>query len=112
MDPLVFNTPPTVHGLGQANAHFATGRVEESEALRAFDAYFLGEMLRRSAPSNPTGLFDGGTAGRMYQDHFYQELARIVAEQGSFGLASTLEGRLGGAASGEAPVVEPEEARR
>ena len=85
-------TIPTVHSLGSAQ----TRGVDEKTALKAFDAYFLGEMLRRSAPQNPSGLFDGGQAGRMYQDHLYQELARIIAEKGDFGLAKSLEGKLGG----------------
>lgn len=67
---------------------------DEKTALTAFDAYFLGEMLKRSAPQNPTGLLDGGQAGRMYQDHLYEELARIMAESGEFGIAESLEGKL------------------
>lgn len=81
---------PSVHSLGAARV----GKEDEKTALRAFDAYFLGEMLRRSAPQKPTGLFDGGQAGRMYQDHLYQELARIIAENSDFGLASSLTGKL------------------
>lgn len=81
---------PTVHSLGAMRAEGA----KEKDALQAFDAYFLGEMLRRSAPDNPTGLFDGGDAGRMYQDHLYQELARLVAIHSDFGLAGSLEGQL------------------
>ena len=30
----------------------------------------------------------------MYQEHLYQELARLVAEKGDFGIASSLEGKL------------------
>ncbi|MEZ4278078.1 MAG: rod-binding protein [Myxococcota bacterium] len=72
------------------------GKADEATALRSFEAYFLGEMLRISAPKNPTGLFDGGEAGRMYREHFYQELARIVAENGGVGIATSLEGQLEG----------------
>ena len=81
---------PTVHSLGALSADGA----KEKDALQAFDAYFLGEMLKRSAPDNPSGLFDGGDAGRMYQDHLYQELARLVALHSDFGIASSLEGQL------------------
>ena len=81
---------PTVHSLGK----IVTRNADEKTALRAFDAYFLGELLRRSAPKNTSGLFDGGQAGRMYRDHLYQELARLIAEKGDFGIAGSLEGRL------------------
>lgn len=77
------------------------GKADEATALRSFEAYFLGEMLRISAPSNPTGLFDGGEAGRMYREHFYQELARVVAENGGVGIAASLEGQLGRAKASE-----------
>lgn len=101
MDPIDAMNLPTVHSLGKG-----VGRnVDERTALRAFDAYFLGEMLRRSAPQNPTGLFDGGQAGRMYQDYLYQEMARIIAEKGEFGIAATLEGQL----SRETPATADEE---
>jgi Rod binding domain-containing protein len=70
------------------------GKADEATALRSFEAYFLGELLRIAAPSNPTGLFDGGETGRMYREHFYQELARIVAENGGVGVAESLAGQL------------------
>ncbi len=70
--------------------------VDERSALKAFDTYFIGEMLERAMPSEDerSGLFDGGSAGRMYREHFHQELARIVAESGQFGLSGSLEGSL------------------
>lgn len=71
------------------------GKADEATALRSFEAYFLGEMLRIAAPSNPTGLFDGGETGRMYREHYYQELARIIAENGGVGVATSLAGQLG-----------------
>ena len=71
------------------------GHADEATALRSFEAYFLGEMLRIAAPSNPSGLFDGGQAGRMYREHFQQELARIIAENGGVGIATSLSGQLG-----------------
>ncbi len=85
-------TLPTVYSLGQGIGPDP----DEETALKAFDAYFLGEMLRQSKPKNTTGLFDGGQAGRMYQDHLYQEMARLIAETGDFGLAASLKGTLGG----------------
>lgn len=81
---------PTELSLGKQ----AEGKTDEATALRNFEAYFLGEMLRIAAPENPTGLFDGGQAGRMYREHFYQELARIVADGGGVGVAASLAGQL------------------
>ena len=72
----------------------AGNEADEASALRSFEAYFLGELLRISAPSNPTGLFDGGQAGRMYQEHLYQELARLIADNGGVGFADSLAGQL------------------
>lgn len=89
MDPIT--ALPTASGLGAVKAAGA----DEERALRAFDAYFVGEMLKRSSPQNPSGLLDGGQAGRMYQDHLYQEFARIIAENTDFGVTSTLRGHLG-----------------
>jgi len=98
---------PTVYSLGQGIGP----KTDEKTALKAFDAYFLGEMLRQSKPKNTTGLFDGGQAGRMYQDHLYQEMARLIAEKGDFGLAGALKGSMGGNkdAAEEEEVVDAEE---
>ena len=81
---------PTELSLGK----LPEGKADEATALRNFEAYFLGEMMRISAPQNPNGLFDGGQAGRMYREHFYQELARIVADSGGVGLATSMAGQL------------------
>lgn len=90
---------PTELSLGK----LAEGKTDETTALRNFEAYFLGEMMRIAAPENPTGLFDGGQAGRMYREHFYQELARIVADSGGVGVAASLAGQL--TKSGESEPV-------
>lgn len=81
---------PTELSLGtRVGAH-----ADEGEALRSFEAYFVGELLRIAAPSNPSGLFDGGQAGRMYREHLYQEFARLISEHGGVGLADSLAGQL------------------
>lgn len=92
----------TINSLGRNIAQGA----DEKTALRSFDAYFMGEMLKQSAPQNPTGMLDGGQAGRMYQDHLYQELARIVAESGGLGIAEALEGQLDRRGQTEVPADE------
>ena len=85
---------PNAMSLPRVLGDVQASNADEKTALKAFDAYFLGEMLKQSAPQNPTGLLDGGEAGRMYQDHLYEELARIMAESGEFGIAKSLEGQL------------------
>ena len=93
MDGITAPPLPTVHSLGK----HVRKENDEKTALKSFETYIVGEMLRRAAPRSEGGLFDGGQAGRMYQDHLYQEYARLIAEDGRFGLAAQLEGHLGGA---------------
>lgn len=91
MTDALSTTPlPTVHTLDRG----APREVDETTALRSFEAYVVGEMLRQALPQSETGLLSGGKAGRMYQEHLYQEFARLIAERGSFGLAAQLEGHL------------------
>lgn len=97
---------PTIHSLGKVVAKNS----DEKTALRSFEAYVVGEMLRRAVPSGGEGLFDGGQAGRMYRDHLYQEYARIIAEQGDFGLAQQLEGHLAPNAAPPEDATDPENA--
>ena len=105
MDGIDPTSIPMVHNLGRMVAKDA----DEKRALKSFEAYVLGDILKRTAPKDSTGLFDGGQAGRMYQDHFYQEIARVIAENGDFGLAKQLEGHLVDAEPEEAgPDVEKE----
>lgn len=97
---------PTELSLGKR----AEGKTDEATALRNFEAYFLGEMMRIASPENPTGLFDGGQAGRMYREHFHQELARTVAESGGVGLAASMAGQLTKPADEEKTTPEAERA--
>ncbi len=93
MDGIAAPPLPTVHSLGKV----VTKSADEKTALQSFEAYVIGEMLRRAVPEpSSEGLFDGGQAGRMYRDHLYQEYARMIAESGDFGLAEQLEEHLDG----------------
>lgn len=92
---------PTELALGKRGE----GKADEKTALRSFEAYFLGELLRIATPKDSTGLFDGGQAGRMYREHFFQELARIIADNGGVGIAEGLEGQLSGTPDGEKETV-------
>ena len=96
---------PTELSLGNPNG---TGKkADEAAALRSFEAYFLGEMLRIAAPKDSSGPLDGGQAGRMYREHFHQELARLIADHGGIGLAKALEGQLEKKGAGAHGVVSP-----
>lgn len=96
----------TVHALGQATS----AKVDDGTAVRSFEAYMIGEMLRRAMPSGEgDAVFDGGQAGRMYRDHLYQEYARLIAESGDFGLASQLEAHLDPSAAADGREEEARE---
>ncbi len=67
---------------------------DEIAALRKFDAQFLGQILKGFHSDDQENLFDGGSAGRMYRDHFYEEIARMLAERGGLGLTEQLQDHL------------------
>ncbi len=75
--------------------------VEGPEALREFDAYFLAQILKGAESASEEHMLDGGSAGRMYRDHFYDELARVLSEKGGFGITEQLKDSLRGPTSGE-----------
>ena len=63
------------------------------EAVGEFEAYFIGEMLRIGGKTaSETGLLDGGHAGRMYQEMFFEEVGRLTAKRGALGLVQSLAG--------------------
>ncbi|MBB85557.1 MAG: hypothetical protein CL931_17235 [Deltaproteobacteria bacterium] len=108
MDGITAPPLPTVHSLGDV----VTKNADEKTALKSFEAYIVGEMLLRAAPKDEGGIFSGGEAGKMYQDHLYQEYARLIAEDGRFGLAQQLEGQLDrarGEAVADAPALTEEQ---
>jgi Rod binding domain-containing protein len=60
-------------------------------AIEDFEAYLIGEMLRRATKSEMgNSLLSGGEAGRMYQELFYEEIGRVAARSGGFGLGDAL----------------------
>ncbi len=79
---------------------------EGSKALQEFDAYFLAQILKGAQPEGEESLLDGGSAGRMYRDYFYEEVARVLSEKGDFGVTKQLEDSVPASAS-----EEPEEER-
>jgi len=76
----------------------------EAPSLRAvareFEALLIGELTRQAAKPLPgTKPLVGGSAERMYREHFFQEVARLAAERGSLGIADQIERQLAAAAA-------------
>ena len=62
-----------------------------AQAAREFEGYLGGAMLRLgSKPLGGESLLDGGSAGRMYRELFYEEVARLAAQGTGFGIADLL----------------------
>jgi Rod binding domain-containing protein len=72
------------------------GRAPDPKVVaREFEALLLGEMMKTAAkPLGVSDVLGGGSAGRMYQEMFLQEVARLAAARGGLGLAATLGARL------------------
>ena len=94
--------------------HDVSATPDLETAATEFESYLLGEFLRLSeAASLYEGPMDGGHAGKMMKSLFHQEVARIVAENGGFGIARMLvedarDSGAGGAAGPDAPEGEGE----
>ncbi len=87
--------------LGAAAALAAREEVSLREVAREFEGLLIGQLMRQaSAPLPGTSPLDGGSAARMYREQFFQEVARLAAERGGFGLAESIERQLGGAPRG------------
>jgi Rod binding domain-containing protein len=70
----------------------APPRNELREAARQFEAFLVGQLLRTgSEPIAGKTPLDGGSAGRMYRELFLEEVARLAASRGDFGLADEIE---------------------
>lgn len=64
---------------------------------REFEALLLGELTRHAARPLPgTKPLGASSAGQLYREQFFQEVARRTAQQGGFGLAAVIERQLGG----------------
>jgi len=88
-------------GLSLAGRVAGAAKPSLAEAVREFEGYFVGEMLRSASRSLPGGgALDGGPGGRLYREMFFEQIGRLVARSGGFGLARSL-GAPGGGTSGE-----------
>ena len=72
--------------------HENAGRVSLRDASREFECMLIGTLLRQaSQPIAGGSLLDGGSAGRMYRELFYQEIARIAAHRDDLGLGDLVQ---------------------
>ena len=72
------------------------------EAAGRFEALLLGTLLRAGTrPIGGKALLDGGSAGRMYREMLFEELARKATLQGGFGLKQLIERSAGSDAASE-----------
>ena len=60
------------------------------EAIREFEGYFVGALLRQAAPSGDSGPMGGGQGGKLYQELFFEEIGKLVAKRSALGLADQL----------------------
>lgn len=64
------------------------------EAGADFEGFLIGSILRSATrPVAGEALLDGGPAGRMYRELFYEEMSRIAAHQRGLGLAELVTGQ-------------------
>ena len=58
------------------------------EAAEAFEGYLVGALLRFGArPLDPDAPLVGGPAQRMYRELFFDEISKLAAVRGGFGIA-------------------------
>lgn len=74
----------------EARVGRTAGSDDDRKVLRDFDSLFLSRILKGFHADDEENLFDGGSAGRMYRDQFYEEIARMLAEKGGLGLSEQL----------------------
>ncbi len=73
------------------------GDAKKPDAVKAtqdFDAYFLSQFLKSAGASSEEHMLDGGSAGRMYRDQFFDEIARVLAEHGGIGISQQLADKM------------------
>lgn len=107
--------PNMVEGMQLLRNAAMAKKPDAEKATREFDAYFLSQFLKSAGSASEEHMLDGGSAGRMYRDQFFDEIARILAEHGGMGVSQQLAAQLGKEASGgegETGNDSPEEEER
>ncbi len=76
--------------------------LELADAAREFEGLLLGMLLRSATqPLAGESLLDGGSAGRMYRELFFEEIARLAARRDELGFGGMLETQLTPAAGAD-----------
>lgn len=71
------------------------GAANAAAVAREFESHLLGEVMKLgSRPLVESTLLDGGSAGRMFRDYFYQEVVRKASQNSGFGIATQLEAEI------------------
>ena len=69
----------------------ATGGERAAElraSAQAFEGYLVGALLRfGTRPLDPDDPLVGGSAQRMYRELFFDEISKLAAARGGFGIA-------------------------
>lgn len=89
-------TPPTA----TASKSDAEADKRTRDAAKAFEAAFLGEMLKYTGINAMPDAFGGGAGEEAFGSFLTQEYARLIAERGGIGIAEqvfeTLKQRMQG----------------
>ena len=89
MEPASFDV---LRSLGAAAERNDSGA--QRKVAREFEAMLVGEMMKQAGkPMLGEGLLSGGSAGRMWQEMFLDQIVRDGG--GSFGIAGVVERELG-----------------
>ena len=67
--------------------------VMEAKAPKEVEGYFIGYLLQVMRQTVPKGLF-GKSLGEQFYSFYDQEIGRLAAERGGFGLAAMIEADL------------------
>jgi len=90
------------HTISAAEATSPAAKPDLQTAAREFEGYLVGAMLRiGTRPLSEESPLDGGSGGRMYQELFYEEVARLASRGPGFGIADLLANSASDATEGE-----------
>jgi Rod binding domain-containing protein len=87
--------------------------IDSGRVAQEFEALLLAELMKTaSTPLGVSGILDGGSAGRLYREMFLEQVARMSAARGGFGLGSALAEELQSATTGAEERRDAEETGR
>jgi flagellar protein FlgJ len=78
-----------------ARAERGEDHAEVRKAAQEFEGYFIAYLLKEMRNTVPTGLIEN-KAGQQFHSFYDQEIGRLAAQAGGFGLAGMLEAEISG----------------